>query len=130
MSGVGAPPGASLFPLNTEPRLGSTQHSKNGLDPDFEKFYAAYPRKVGPDDARRAWKAALLKANAAEIVAGLERQQADLRARETRFIPHPSTWLNKGHWKNEAPAPPRGSMQSVAEQAARVSATIQKGLTK
>ncbi|OUM01770.1 hypothetical protein [Variovorax sp. JS1663] len=73
--------------------------------PGFEAFYAAYPRKVGKQAALRAWlKLAPDEALQATILGALAAQRPHLDRRENgRFIPHASTWLNKGQWEDEIP---------------------------
>jgi uncharacterized protein YdaU (DUF1376 family) len=61
----------------------------------FEDFWAAYPRKVGKDAARRAWTSAMKRATVEEIAAGLNAAQWPT---DRNFIPHPATWLNAGRW--------------------------------
>jgi hypothetical protein len=79
------------------------------LEPDrFEEFYAIYPRKVKPDAARKAWKSALNRATAEQIIEGARRLAADPNLPEKQFIPHPSSWLNAGSWDDE-PLPPRAT---------------------
>lgn len=69
-------------------------------DAAFDAFWSAYPRKVGKPEARKAWKAALKKADAGKIIAAAtsyaEQTQADKT--EPRFIKHPSSWLNSERW--------------------------------
>lgn len=75
-----------------------------GVDADFEEFYAAYPRHVGKEAARRAFvKAVKNKAKASDIVEGARRYAAATAAAgtETRFIAHPATWLNAGRWSDD-----------------------------
>lgn len=80
----------------------------------FEQFWAAYPRRVGKDVARRWWKAkqpdqTLLEA----MLAALEWQRHSDQWAEGRgqFIPHPATWLRQGRWQDEPVArkPRQGS---------------------
>lgn len=78
-----------------------------GVDADFEEFYAAYPRHVGKEAARRAFvKAVKTKAPATDIVEGARRYAAATAAAgtETRFIAHPATWLNAGRWSDDMQA--------------------------
>lgn len=75
-----------------------------GVDADFEEFYAAYPRRVGKEAARRAFvKAVKTKAKASDIIEGARRYAAATAAAgtETRFIAHPATWLNAGRWSDD-----------------------------
>lgn len=67
-------------------------------DPDFDEFYAAYPRHKGPDDARRAYMAARrVGATHAEIMAGLARF---VFSPDPHWIAYPGRWLRAGHWKD------------------------------
>jgi hypothetical protein len=88
----------SIAALTGGGQTGQTETSPNG---DFEAFYRRYPRRVGRLAALRAWTSALKRASAAEIMAGLERQLPELSRRESKYIPHPSTWLNQGRWQDE-----------------------------
>jgi hypothetical protein len=70
----------------------------------FDQFYAAYPRKVGKQDAQKAW--AKLKPNAelfALILGAIESQKAgaDWLRDDGQYIPHPATWLRAGRWLDE-----------------------------
>lgn len=77
---------------------------------EFEaRFWTLYPRKAGKGAARRAWKVALGKASADEILAALQRFAAKSAGADTKFIPHPASWLNGERWLdadlNPAPEP-------------------------
>lgn len=73
---------------------------QRGVDEEarFEQFWLIYPRKIGKGQARRAWKTALQKTDAATMLAALQGQTFDLRE---RFQPHPATWLNGERWLDE-----------------------------
>jgi len=73
--------------------------------PGFDAFYAAYPRKVGRGAAAKAWaKLAPNEALQTTILGALAAQKPHLDRRENgRYIPHPATWLNAGHWDDEIP---------------------------
>lgn len=76
---------------------------------DFERFWAAYPRKVAKDAARRAFPKAVSRISSAEpmavILAGIERALPGWG--DPQFIPHPASWLNAGRWDDEAPTTPQ-----------------------
>jgi hypothetical protein len=78
--------------------------------PSFDDFWEPYPRKVGKDDARKAWDKAtkVRKVDPAVIVAGAKRFAADPNLPGKQFIPHPSTWLARGGWDDE-PYPATGT---------------------
>lgn len=92
-------------PAVAQADLAPAKAKKNtGVDADFEEFYAAYPRHVGKEAARRAFvKAVKNKAKASDIVEGARRYAAATAAAgtETRFIAHPATWLNAGRWSDD-----------------------------
>ena len=72
---------------------------------DFGRFWAAYPKKVGKQAARKAF----LRADAPldTLLSALERQRGEPQwQRENgRYIPHPVTWLNQARWEDEPAAP-------------------------
>ena len=84
----------------------------------FNRFWAIYPRKVSIGDAEKAW--AKIEPNEEltdTIVAAVETaKRCDTRFRETRYTPHPASWLNSKSWENQydgpedypPPPPPRG----------------------
>lgn len=93
------------------------EEAKAELD-RFERFWAAYPKKVGKRDAVKAWGRlhpddALLT----RMLAAIEQQkQSDQWTRDgLAFVPNPSTWLNQERWTDELPkAVPRA--KTVAAQ--------------
>ena len=77
---------------------------ENGL---FDRFWKAYPRKVGKDNARRAFAkrkvdAALLRTMLDAIATWAESDQWTKEG--GKYIPYPATWLNRAGWKDELPA--------------------------
>jgi hypothetical protein len=68
----------------------------------FDEFWSIYPRKVGKDRARRAFEAALKRAEAEAIVQGALKYRHDAhRIEEPEFTAHPTTWLNQDRWIDE-----------------------------
>jgi hypothetical protein len=68
---------------------------------DFEDFWAAYPRKIGKDAARKAFANAKKRAPIEAIAAGLNSARWPT---DPQFIPHPATWLNQGRWQDDPDA--------------------------
>lgn len=66
-------------------------------DPDFERFWSAYPRKAAKGSARRAWSKAVKIADPEEIIDAAGRYSGDPN-REPSFTAHPATWLNGERW--------------------------------
>jgi hypothetical protein len=70
----------------------------------FEEFWSAYPRKVGKDDALKAWnKLKPTKELLGLALTALSWQclQETWRKDGGQFVPYPATWLNRGSWKDE-----------------------------
>jgi hypothetical protein len=74
---------------------------------EFVAFYSAYPRKIGRRTAHLAFERALLRTSAKEIIQGAQRLATDPNLPEERFIPHPTTWLNRDGWLDGPLAPER-----------------------
>ena len=72
----------------------------------FDEFWDNYPRKVGKDKARTAYASACKRADEETVIAGVIKFANDPNLPEKQFIPHPTTWLNRGGWDDE-PLPPR-----------------------
>jgi hypothetical protein len=72
------------------------------VEPDgFNKFYQAYPRRVGKADAERAYKKALSRASPETILGGACMAATAAIGQDEKFIPHPATWLNRDGWLDE-----------------------------
>lgn len=78
---------------------------------EFEAFYSEYPRKVGRGAAVKAFDAAIKRARGpGPIMAGLRSAQF---SDDTKFIPHPTTWLNQDRWLDEPDRPRPGLLDSI-----------------
>ena len=71
----------------------------------FDRFWNAYPRKVGKPAAIRTWKKTWSKPNLVAsdgIMTGLERwkQTEQWQKEEGRYIPYPATFLNQRRWED------------------------------
>lgn len=71
----------------------------------FDEFWCEVPRKIGKGQARRAWSAALKKADADTIISGVRRYAAERRGEDQKFTAHPATWLNGERWEDEPVKP-------------------------
>lgn len=94
------PPPQTPPPPTHTPRSVSTRERE---DAAFGRFWAAYPRKVGKADARKAFAKAWRKLPPMEeepiLTGGLERAKAAWV--DAQFIPHAATWLNGERWQDE-----------------------------
>lgn len=81
-------------------------------DPDFTAFWAAYPRKVGKGQARKAWRAAVIgrHVETKPIIVAAEEFRDDVRRRavEQQYIPFPATWLNGERYSDIEASAERG----------------------
>lgn len=68
---------------------------------DFSGFYSAYPKRVAPKDAQRAYLKALKTATHEEIMAGVVRYANSVKGTERQYIQAPAAWLNKGRWADD-----------------------------
>jgi uncharacterized protein YdaU (DUF1376 family) len=67
-------------------------------DVHFGLFWQDYPRKDAKEAAWKAWCKARIKANPLAILAGLRDYKF---SKESRFIPHATTWLNSERWLHD-----------------------------
>lgn len=74
----------------------------HGYSPDFETFWAAYPKKKGKGDAFAEWKKNR-HPPVEHIVAVLERAKktTDWIKDNGQYIPNPATWLHQRRWDDE-----------------------------
>lgn len=98
----------------TPTRECETSRPRKGGEPEgFERFWAAYPLKVGKPKAKAAYVKALTRIDGPDppgvIVAGVEAHRPKWELTEPEFLPHPTTWLNRDGW-NDEPLPPRRSV--------------------
>jgi len=93
-----------LLTNNYKPLTNIKPLRANALDDGFDKFWNAYPKKVGKDKAVVAWKKKRPKVD--EVLKALSWQMyCDQWAKsEGQFIPNPTTYINEGRWKDEATA--------------------------
>jgi hypothetical protein len=69
----------------------------------FEEFWKLYPRKIGKRKAQAVYEGILKKGDVTskQILSGLKQQLPKFTESEARFVPHPTTWLNRGGWEDE-----------------------------
>ena len=72
----------------------------------FDEFWETYPRKVGKAKAHTKYATAAKRTSEQTIIDGATRLANDPNLPERKFIPHPTTWLERDGWEDE-PMPPR-----------------------
>lgn len=82
---------------------GSESAPKRVSDEDsrFAEFWDAYPRKTDKAKARTAWAKAVKMHDPSRLISAAASFAISKRDTETRFIPHPTTWLNGERWDDE-----------------------------
>lgn len=94
-----APVQAELIPAPAK-KTKKRSTTPAALDAEFEEFYKhAYPRKVEPLKAKKAFEKAVKNgADPRDIIEGARRFAAATAAKELTYIPYPASWLNAGGW--------------------------------
>lgn len=70
----------------------------------FDRFWVAYPRKVGKAAARKAFGKARRSSEFPTIdnlIAAVERYKASIS--DMKYCAHPTTWLTQGRWLDDLP---------------------------
>lgn len=78
----------------------------------FEIFWALFPKKVGKELARQAFKR--VDVPLSTLKAAIAQQQNSIQwSRENgQYIPNPDTWLSERRWEDELPMLSGGSIQA------------------
>lgn len=92
-------PSTTLAKTETETELKRTSSSPSATSMEFDQFWEAYPKKVGKQLAIKAYAKALKATTPQKILDGV--QGLIGQKLETKFIPHPTSWLNAGRWEDE-----------------------------
>lgn len=116
----GESPGVSpASPSRPVPSLKDTSDAARSDDPEgFAEFWSAYPRKEAKRAAVKAYRAALKRATAEDILKGAKRYAATRP--EPRFTAMGATWLNADRWEdspvsnNNAPSAPGAATRRTA----------------
>ncbi|MBB3453916.1 uncharacterized protein YdaU (DUF1376 family) [Rhizobium sp. BK313] len=92
-SDTGVPPSTN--------NLSSSLRSEDASAPDFEKFWEAYPSKIGRPAAEKAFSKAIHRASVDQIMVGVIAYAAKT---DDRQWCNPVKWLSEDRW-NDVPAP-------------------------
>lgn len=79
----------------------------------FDRFWKAYPRKVGKGDARKAFDK--VKVPVDTLIKAVEAQKASAQWKKDggSFIPYPATWLRQCRWEDEIDNAGRSSRNTL-----------------
>jgi len=108
----------AVFPTADNRTTIEEQIKENQLEENllanFGEFWDNYPKKLARRGAFTAYKAALRRATAAELLEGVKRYAGDPNLPPTAFIPHGATWLNQDRWL-DGPLPERPKSKQELE---------------
>lgn len=84
----------------------TSQKPQNAPLSDFDTFWALAPRRVGKKAAERAWRAVERRGESSEAIEGMRAYAAAFAqsGTELKYVPHPSTWLNRRGWEDDLQA--------------------------
>jgi hypothetical protein len=83
----------------------------NTIDPTFDRFWEAYPRRVAKKEARKAWAQIEMTPELLErILKALAWQvkQPQWTKNDGEFVPYPASWLRAERWDDEPPRRQQG----------------------
>jgi hypothetical protein len=79
----------------------------------FNDAWLAYPRKVGKGQAEKAWAKAIKKIDERQLCKLLSQYIDSLVFKDSKFIPHLSTWLNGERWRDDIEAPQQNGIDHM-----------------
>ena len=97
----------AIDPAPAAPALPSGKDEQSPMQRRFDRFWKAYPRKVGKGAAEKSF--AKYKPDDVLTDTMIRAVETAKRSREWQkdggqYIPHPATWLNQRRWEDELPA--------------------------
>jgi hypothetical protein len=97
-------------------RSSTTQQNPSLEGNGFDVFWEEYPRKVSKAEAWKAWKK-IKPAEVPKILAGLRvwKQTEQWNRDGGRFVPYPSTFLNKRRWDIEDEQPEQADSREMVK---------------
>lgn len=88
------------IPITTNNNV-NNDNNDNNISCAFEEWYDLYHRRVGKKNAQKAYKKAMEDIDHESLVRRTKEFANAVEGKEQRFIPHPSTWLNRGGWDDD-----------------------------
>lgn len=84
-------------------------------DPQFKRFWDAFPKRVSKKDARKAWlELDPTPATVDRMIETLQWQIEEWARDEFRYAPYPASWLRAERWTDERPPQVRRAMGTGA----------------
>ena len=91
----------AMLPNTQDPVPNNPVPNNSTHNEDFEKFYAAYPKKRAKPRARKAWLKHMPDINVVLKSLIMHKKCDQWTTEKGRFIPHPESWLNAEGWNDE-----------------------------
>lgn len=73
----------------------------SAADEDFQKFWSAYPKKVGKQTAKKAFQKVDVPLDVLLEALDQQKRLAQWKKDGGQYIPNPATWLNQRRWEDE-----------------------------
>jgi len=130
---MSGPTGHPCPVVHRTPVSAHNRHNRTVIEPThdhFDRFWQLYPRKIAKQKCARWWQRNA-DTGSPVILDGIKRwadywQQSNT---ETRYIPHPYTWLTQERWYDDPPPVTisRGTLASGIDLANELLADIEEG---
>lgn len=91
---------AQSLPSAPDPKLSSSVKPKMPKI-TVQEIYAAYPKKLGKEDAFRAIKKSMIEKDGEYLLEAVRAYAVATKNTERRFIKHPATWFNAGCYDDD-----------------------------
>ena len=108
---------------NPESRILNTESRTNARarEVDFDRFWEAYPRKMGKVKAQAAFQKVTVPVDVLLSAIAEQKKSPQWQKDNGQFIPHPATWLNGRRWEDETTgASPLGGRQLDDDERAAI----------
>lgn len=86
---------------NPNPNPNPAARSSAELESDFERFWSAYPKKVGRKKAKEAFSKVGVPVELLVDAVESQKHTPQWTKDNGQYIPHPATWLNQSRWEDE-----------------------------
>ncbi|MFD3999908.1 helix-turn-helix domain-containing protein [Streptomyces rubiginosohelvolus] len=97
---------ASTASLKVVPGAGARSKKQDEHLKDFGAFYLVYPKRVEPENAKKAWIAAMARGvDPKHVIAAATRYAHERKGQNSQYTKFPATWLNKGCYDDEPETP-------------------------
>ena len=91
-----------------------SSHTENHSDLLFNRFWQAYPRKVGKRNAQKAFERLQVdKPLLDKMLRQIAHAKQSRQWQDVQYIPHPATWLNGRRWEDELPTEDEFSVKNT-----------------